>query len=276
MSSIAVGPLSLPVAQVLMIVAFAVALFAGAVAGRREQVSVGGPLTDILLWSLVCARIGFVVLYFDHYRDDPLGIIDIRDGGFHLVSGLIGCVAVTAWQLWRHPALRQALGIAVTVGVLVWALPFGLIKLMQVQGQGIPEVTVESREGSERPLASLADGRPMVVNLWASWCPPCVREMPVLEDAQESHGDIAFVFVNQGEGTPTINSFLDEHDLTLRNVVLDRRREVASSTGSQGLPTTLFYNAAGQLVTVHHGELSSATLADNLSEFETDKGDNHQ
>jgi len=121
----------------------------------------------------------------------------------------------------------------------------------------------------------MADGRPMVVNLWASWCPPCVREMPVLEEAQETQKDIAFVFVNQGEGPPTVNSFLDEHGLTLRNVVLDRRREVASNTGNQGLPTTLFYNASGQLVTTHYGELSSATLADNLSEFEANTGDNN-
>ncbi|MGM0450598.1 MAG: prolipoprotein diacylglyceryl transferase family protein [Pseudomonadota bacterium] len=275
MSSIAVGPLSLPIAQVLMIVAFAVALFAGAVAGHREQVSAGGPLTDILLWSLVCARLGFVVLYFDHYRADLWGMIDIRDGGFHLVSGLIGGAVATAWQLWRHPRVRHALGIAVTIGVLVWALPWGLIKLMQAQGQGIPDVVVESRDGADRPLEALADGRPMVVNLWASWCPPCVREMPVLEEAQETHGDVAFVFVNQGEGPPTVNSFLEEQDLTLRNVVLDRRREVATNTGSQGLPTTLFYDASGQLATVHHGELSSATLADNLSEFGIDTGDDN-
>lgn len=273
MSSIALGPLSLPIAQVLMIVAFAVALFAGAVAGRREKVSVGGPLTDILLWSLVCARIGFVALYFDHYRDDLLGMIDIRDGGFHLLSGLVGCAIAVGWQLWRHPSMRQALGIAVTVGILVWALPWGLIKLMQIQGQGVPEVTVESRHGEDRTLPDMAGGQPMVVNLWASWCPPCVREMPVLEEAQETHEGIAFVFVNQGEGVPTINSFLDEHDLTLRNVVLDPQRQVASNTGSQGLPTTLFYNASGQLETVHHGELSSATLADNLSEFGINTGD---
>jgi|AntDeeMinimDraft_4_1070355.scaffolds.fasta_scaffold00665_11 thiol-disulfide isomerase/thioredoxin len=275
MSSIAVGPLSLSVAHVLIIAAFVVALLVGAVAGRRDQVKVGGPLADILLWSLLCARIGFVALYFEHYWDDPLGIIDIRDGGFHLLSGLIGCAIATAYQLWRHPSVRGALGIAVTTGILLWALPWGLINLMQAQGQGVPEVTVESRDGEALALDTMADGRPMVVNLWASWCPPCVREMPVLEEAQETQKDIAFVFVNQGEGPPTVNSFLDEHGLTLRNVVLDRRREVASNTGNQGLPTTLFYNASGQLVTTHYGELSSATLADNLSEFEANTGDNN-
>ena len=275
MTSIAVGPLSLSIGKVLLIVAFIVALFAGAVAGRRDQVKVGGPLADILLWSLVCARVGFVALYFDHYWDDPLGIIDIRDGGFHLLSGLIGCAVATSYQLWRHPTVRQPLGIAVSIGVMVWALPLGLIKLMHVQGQGIPDVAVESLDGDARALDTMADGRPMVVNLWASWCPPCVREMPVLEEAQEDNGEIAFVFVNQGEARRIVNSFTEEHDLNLRNVVLDRDRKVASSTGSQGLPTTLFYNASGQLVTTHHGGLSSATLAENLSEFQTDQGDNN-
>mgnify|MGYP000081806912 FL=1 len=98
--------------------------------------------------------------------------------------------------------------------------------------------------------------------------------MPVLEKAQETHDWIAFVFVNQGQGPPAINSFLEEQGLTLDNVVLDRQQRIASDTGSRGLPTTLFYNASGQLVTTHHGALSSATLAANLSEFDTDEGDN--
>lgn len=275
MSSIALGPISLPVGQALMMVAFGVALFAGAVAGRRNHVKVGGPLMDILLWSLLCARAGFVVLYFEHYQGDLLGMIDIRDGGFHLLSGLAGGFIATAWQIWRHPGMRQPLGIAVVAGVLAWALPFGLIRLMQVQGQSVPDVTLESRQGESRPLKTMADGRPMVVNLWASWCPPCVREMPVLEEAQKTHDDIAFVFVNQGEDAATVKHFLNEHDLTLRNVVLDGPQKLAANTGSQGLPTTLFYNASGQLVEAHHGGLSRATLADNLTEFGIDTGDDH-
>jgi len=275
MSSIAVGPLSLSVAHVLIIAAFVVALLVGAVAGRRDQVKVGGPLADILLWSLLCARIGFVALYFEHYWDDPLGIIDIRDGGFHLLSGLIGCAIATAYQLWRHPSVRRALGIAVTTGILLWALPWGLINLMQAQGQGVPEVTVESRDGEALALDTMADGRPMVVNLWASWCPSlCARNAGAGGGPGDPKG-YCLCFRQPGEGPPTVNSFLDEHGLTLRNVVLDRRREVASNTGNQGLPTTLFYNASGQLVTTHYGELSSATLADNLSEFEANTGDNN-
>ncbi len=273
-SSIAVGPLSLPVGQVLILVGFIVALVAGAIAGRWGQVKVGGPLTDILLWSLICARLGFVALYFHHYWDDPLGIIDIRDGGFHLLYGLVGGVFATTYQLWRYPPVRQPLGVAVTVGVLVWALPVALIKRMPGEGQGVPDGVVESLDGEARALDAMADGRPMVVNLWASWCPPCVREMPVLEKAQETHDGIAFVFVNQGQGPPAINSFLEEQGLTLDNVVLDGQQRIASETGSRGLPTTLFYNASGQLVATHHGALSSATLAANLSEFDTDGGDN--
>jgi len=157
----------------------------GAVAGRRDQVKVGGPLADILLWSLLCARIGFVALYFEHYWDDPLGIIDIprwrlpsavrpdRLCHRHRVSALapsIGARGTGDCGDDRDPALGPS---------------WGLINLMQAQGR-VSEVTVESRDGEALALDTMADGRPMVVNLWASWCPPCVREMPVLEEAQET------------------------------------------------------------------------------------------
>src|SRR5690606_40886240 len=53
-------------------------------------------------------------------------------------------------------------------------------------------------EGGEVRLPTFI-GQPTVVNLWATWCPPCRREMPVLRDAQQRYPDIAFIFANQGE-----------------------------------------------------------------------------
>src|SRR3546814_7473677 len=64
-------------------------------------------------------------------------------------------------------------------------------------------------------------GEPMVVNLWATWCPPCRREMPVLAKAQEERGDVTFVFVNQGESESEIRDYLRESHLQLSNVLLD-------------------------------------------------------
>ena len=108
----------------------------------------------------------------------------------------------------------------------------------------------------------------MVVNLWASWCPPCIREMPVLEQAQKDNPDITFVFVNQGEQHETIVHFLNQHNLTLNNVLTDTRSGLGRTTGSQALPTSLFYDAQGRQVNAHLGELSAASLAHNLERFD--------
>ncbi|WP_459655422.1 TlpA family protein disulfide reductase, partial [Achromobacter xylosoxidans] len=64
-------------------------------------------------------------------------------------------------------------------------------------------------------------GKPTVVNLWASWCPPCRREMPAFEQAQAANPDIHFVFLNQGEAASTVRQYLDEHAPSLANALLD-------------------------------------------------------
>ena len=114
----------------------------------------------------------------------------------------------------------------------------------------------------------LASGQPMVVNLWASWCPPCVREMPVLEQAQKDHPDITFVFVNQGEHPDAIRRFLNKQGLLLDNVLTDLNGNMGRITGSPAMPTTLFYDAQGRQLDSHLGELSSASLAHSLKRFD--------
>jgi thiol-disulfide isomerase/thioredoxin len=109
-------------------------------------------------------------------------------------------------------------------------------------------------------------GRPTVVNLWATWCPPCVREMPVLQQAQRAHSDVHFVFVNQGEPAERVRSWLSGRGLELRNVLIDGRGQAGAAFDQQGLPTTLFFDAEGRLVGRRIGELSSATLGEKLDD----------
>jgi thiol-disulfide isomerase/thioredoxin len=112
-------------------------------------------------------------------------------------------------------------------------------------------------------LASLA-GKPVVINLWTSWCPPCRREMPVLRQAQISYPEIIFIFANQGETAATVRKYMASEHIALENVLLDTNGQIGSLTSSGALPTTLFYHAQGMLVERRLGELSAATLADRL------------
>lgn len=270
MLSVNLGPLSVPLPHLLLISAFFIALIVGAITGRKEGIPVAGTLADIFLCALVTARIGFVIQYFEHYQESLWAIIDIRDGGFNVITGLLGALALIAWKLWRHPIIRRPLIIAVVSGLLTWGSVSLLVNLMESSSRGIPQTAFTQLDGTPVALSEIAAGKPMVVNLWASWCPPCIREMPVLEAAQKNNPDITFVFVNQGEQTETVNRFIHEHDLSLENVLTDTRGSLGRTTGSQALPTTLFYDANGRQVNAHLGELSRATLIHNLESFNTD------
>src|SRR3546814_10975536 len=93
----------------------------------------------------------------------------------------------------------------------------------------------------------------MVLNLWATLCPPCRREMPVLDEAQGRYPGIAFVLVNQGEDRGTIHRYLDRAGLALDHVLLDPHSQAMLETNTRGLPTTLFFHAEGRLADTQPG-----------------------
>lgn len=268
MLSVGMGPFGLSIGHLLLMLAFIIALIVGALAGRKENLPISGALADIFLAALLGARIGFVVRYFEHYQDDWLGIIDIRDGGFDLVSGVVVALVFTGYLLWRSTNIRRPLGFAVAAGLMTWGSTTGVIALINNQIQGFPEVALTDLNEQPVSLESLNQGQPTVVNLWATWCPPCIREMPVLEKAQSDYPGVSFVFANQGEHPETIKRFLSEQNLNLEHVLSDRQGGFGRATGSQGLPTTLFYNAQGNLVDSHMGELSKASLVHSLERFD--------
>ena len=100
----------------------------------------------------------------------------------------------------------------------------------------VPHVEVYRLDGKTTvPLTSFG-GKPIVINLWVTWCPPCRREMPVLRPAQLAHSEIHFVFVNQGESAATVQTHLDTTRLEIANVFLDPAKQMSARTTSSGTP----------------------------------------
>ena len=64
----------------------------------------------LLLVALLVARLAFVVVYVEHFRDEPWRVIDIRDGGFIAWPGLLVAVLLGSWLAWRDSGLRRPLG----------------------------------------------------------------------------------------------------------------------------------------------------------------------
>jgi thiol-disulfide isomerase/thioredoxin len=100
----------------------------------------------------------------------------------------------------------------------------------------------------------------VVLNLWATWCGPCRRDMPMLAAAQARHPGVAFVFVNQGESADTVRRHLATEGLALDRVLLDRPSALGPALGSGGLPTTVFFDAQGRHAGAHMGLLNRAAL----------------
>ena len=152
---------------------------------------------------------------------------------------------------------------ALSLGTAIFFVGTTVLALQGSSGQKLPELAFTSIEGKIVHLKEF-EGKPTVINLWATWCPPCVREMPVLHEAQRQHQEVNFVFLNQGEEPEQVSHWLGSRRLPLRNVLLDQKRQASAAFQQQGYPTTLFFNAKGELVSSRIGELSPATLKEKL------------
>ena len=263
MGSLTIGPLALPFGMA----AFFGALIAGVVANkwasRKRAVDAESLYWIVVVIGLAAARIAFVSMYPDEYSAAPLGMIDIRDGGFHAPAGIAMITVTTAWFAWRNKDRRGPLVWAVGAGAVVWIAAALATLAMPAPRMPLPDITLADIDGRSVALAQMA-GKPVVVNLWATWCPPCRREMPVLGAAQKRHPEVQFVFANQGERADTVSGYLSEQAFQLDNVLLDPNHEFSRLLGSGALPTTLFFDAGGRLVEQRMGELSAATLTQKL------------
>ena len=92
MLTVTLGPLTMALNHLLMLAALGVACLVGWWVARRGGESPESALFNLFLVGLLCARLGFVLAYWPMYRDDLVQVIDIRDGGFLLWSGLVGIV----------------------------------------------------------------------------------------------------------------------------------------------------------------------------------------
>lgn len=272
MGMITIGRFAVPVTLVLLAASLSVALFVSSRRSAEKRARIDSALQHMLLAGIVIARLSFVFAYWDTYRVAPITMLDIRDGGFHPWAGVIGAAAVAFVYVWRNRSLLRPLALAISAGgataavvaVIAWTV------LERPRDTGLPAGIFTSLDGRPMQFDSFS-GRPVVVNLWASWCPPCRREMPAFAEAQAQNSDIVFVFANQGETAEAARAYLQKESIDVQNVLLDPRMTIGRHAGSAALPTTMFFNRDGKLVNVRMGELSAASLAQQLAPLQREQ-----
>ena len=173
-----------------------------------------------------------------------------------LIAGLVFIV--------RRQQAKPAAQPAILTAVMGLALAGGLSTFIYHQGSQLPTAELVDMQDNRGALTDYFDGRPLVVNLWASWCPPCVREMPMLEAAEQTHQDVRFVFINQREHVDLVSQFLIEHSLELETVLRDHNGDFSAAVGAHVMPTTLFFNADATLMKRYYGEVNETILQQGL------------
>lgn len=266
MLSFSFGPLLVSPQRLLFLIAFATALLAGWLSGRRERITVEPVLMQMLVCGLVAGRLGFVWLYWDDFSANPVRVIDIRDGGFSLAFGIAIAAVIALVQTGRHLFIRRHLATAIASGAMIWIAGTAALQHLAPSTPPLAQLPFVGLDGFSHSSPGLY-GKPLVVNLWATWCPPCRREMPLLAEAQMRETGVEFIFISQGEDGSAVREYLEREDLSLRNVFLDTQGEWAAQFGAAGMPTTLFLDASGQLQHAHTGELSRASLRLGLNKI---------
>ncbi|WP_282026578.1 TlpA disulfide reductase family protein [Limimaricola cinnabarinus] len=268
MSAVAIGPLVFSGERFLAVVAVLVFIAATEIAAWRRPAQAEAlrrwSLIAVLGW-VIAARAGFVAMQADSFRAAPLDVFKLWQGGFAPWAGLLGLALALGAALLRHPKALPPLLLAAAlagsgVAVTQAALP-------DQTGGRLPAIHLTELSGRPYPLAETA-GRPLVVNLWATWCPPCRRELPMMmEVAAETEG-AQILFVNQGETAAVIERYLAEQSLGTAGMLRDPEGVVMETFELLGLPTTLFFDAEGRLQTAHTGEISRAQLQAGIDALE--------
>ncbi len=120
--------------------------------------------------------------------------------------------------------------------------------------QPVPDVTILTQDGNLVKIADKTNGQLTIVNLWATWCLPCIREMPSLNRLRQAMAGITVLAVSEDATLEQARAFLIREGLTGLGLYHDPRGRLAQALGMQGLPSTYILHATGQVVARLEGE----------------------
>lgn len=188
----------------------------------------------------------------------PVAIVEDADkrtpgkGGVIAAAGILVAVLLLAWFGYGMLAgqvgeqdFSDAAG-ASQGGSSVWLAQF--------------DATVYDNDGAPVTLTALADGKPLVINFWATWCPYCLDEMGDFQAIYDDYSDrVSFAFVDATDGRretlEMAQAWMPDNGYSLP-VYYDLKLDAVEAFGLQGYPTTVVVSADGEILTISAGRIN--------------------
>ena len=134
------------------------------------------------------------------------------------------------------------------------------------EGDVYRDFTGELADGGSFTLSD-HEGKIILLNFWATWCGPCVGEMPAFPQLIEKYGDsLALVAVDSGEKTKTVTDFLDNRGYTFP-VVLDTDGSISNMYPTDGIPYTLIIDTDGRIAYINLGAWDADRMFEEYSKM---------
>lgn len=256
MNAVVLGPFVFEAGRLAAVGAiFLFTTLVGLLARRGRKGADAWAMWAVLGW-IVGARAGFVITHWGDFAPDPLDALAVWQGGFLPVAGWIagGAVLLVAALRGRAAVLRPLLVAATITG----AAHLAVIAVLPRPAMDLPVMELMAMDDTSAQLAGR--DKVVVVNLWATWCPPCRREMPMMTELAAQMPEVDFVFANQGEPAEQIEDFLIAENLPEDDIFRDPANHLMDRLNAVGMPTTMVFDGDGTLVRAHTGEISRAAL----------------
>ncbi len=133
-------------------------------------------------------------------------------------------------------------------------------------GYSAPDFELTDLSGKSVRLSDFR-GKPVVLNFWATWCPPCRQELPTLQDLHVRRGSaVVLLAISQGEAAQDVLAFVRQYGYTFR-VLLDPQLSVGQAYGARAIPMTVVVDPDGVIIFIRRGVIRPGELDLALQEY---------